>query len=333
MSSGRLPEFTYLRPTTVKEVCALLNEHRPEAKVLAGGTELLIRMKQRLSAPQYLISLNGISDLDYIDYDEDSGLALGPLTTIQSLTDSPVIKHKYAVLAQAAHQTSTLPLHHVSTVGGNICIDTRCIYYTQSSDWREVRPACFKRGGDVCHAVKGGKHCHAVYQSDLAPALMALEAKIRISRTDGEKFVPISEFFTGVGDKPNILEPDEIITKIQLPYSGNLVGSCQKLRIREAIDFPLASVAVVLDVNEAKICRKARVILGAVGSAPVEASGAEEVLQGKRVDDRVIEEAAEEAFKTAHPVANLGIDAVYRRKMIPVLFRRAIKQALGRQGE
>jgi len=218
----------------------------------------------------------------------------------------------------------------MGTVGGNLSLDTRCIYYNQSDFWRQVRPSCFKRGGHICHAVKGGEQCYSVCQADLAPVLLALEAKVKLLRSNGERIIPLSEFFTGKGENPNVLKPDEIVAEVQLlPPSESSVSSYQKLRIREAIDFPLAAVAAVLDMDADKVCRKAKLVLGAVAPAPGEVSEAEKVLQGRRVGNGLTEEAAEEAFKVAHPVANLSIDAGYRRKMTRVLLKRAVKQALG----
>jgi len=329
LSNNRLPDFTYLRPQTVGEACSVLHEHKSEARLLSGGTELLVRMRQGLCAPKYVVSLNGITDLRHINYDEHAGLSIGSLTTLHTLVNYSVIRDKYPVLSQAARQISAMPLHHTSTVGGNLCIDTRCIFYNQSSDWGECRPLCFKRGGDMCHAVKGSEHCQSVYQGDLAPVLIALGAKIRINRKDGERIVPLHKFFTGSGETPNVLQPDELITEIQLPPPADYsTGSYYKLRIRQAIDFSLATVAVVLDTDEYEVCRKANLVLGAISAAPIEVEAIDKIFNGRKIDNSLIEAAAAEALEVAHPVNNLSIDAKYRRKMVRVLTRRAIEQAL-----
>lgn len=178
--------------------------------------------------------------------------------------------------------------------------------------------------------VKGSDHCFAVYQGDLAPALMALEAKVKLMRAGGERIIPFREFFTNDGKSPNVLELGEILTEVRIPpLSKHVVGAYQKFRVRGAMDFPLVSVAVLLDMNGKKSCRKAKIILGAVASAPIEASEAEEILLNKRIDNGLAEEAAQEAFKRTHPVANLSLDPDYRRKMVKVMLKRAINQALG----
>ncbi len=327
----RMPKFTLFRPSSVEESCTLLSEYK-EARAVAGGTALAVDMGQRLLTPEYVISLKGVSGLDYVKYDAQQGLAIGALTTVHTLKASEPVK-KYPILAQAAGEIGVPAIRHMGTVGGNLCLDTRCIYYNQSDFWRQARAACFKSGGDVCHAVKGGKQCYAVCQADLAPVLVALEAKVKLLRKGGERLIPVSEFFTGKGETPKVIKPDEIVTEIQLPPpSENGCGSYQKLRVREAIDFPLAAVAALLDMDGDKVCRKAKIVLGAVAPAPVVVSDAERILKGKQVTDDLLDEAAEEAFKKAHPVANLSIDASYRRKMIRVLLKRAVRQSLGPTG-
>jgi len=322
--------FDYFKPSTVEEAYSLLTEYGEEAKILSGGTALLVYLQQRLCTPKYVMSLKGIPGLDHISYDRQEGLRIGALATIDSLSASSIIKGKYPILCQAAEDIGVPAVRQMGTIGGNLCLDTRCIYYNQSYSWRQVRPPCFKRGGNLCYAVKGGDRCFAVYQGDLAAALIALETKVKLVKTSGEKVIPLSEFFTGRGENPNVLKPDELLTEIQLPCaSESSAGAYQKLRIRGAIDFPLAGVAVVLDVDEGKVCRKARIVLSAVASAPLEVTGAEKVLKGKRVEEGLIEEAAEEALKKAHPLDNLSIDAGYRRGMVRVLLKRAVKQALG----
>ncbi len=330
----RLPKFSLFRPSSVEECCTLLSEYQEEARVVAGGTALVVDMGQRLSTPKYLVSLKAVSELDYVEYDERQGLRVGALATVDNLNTSTLVKQRYPILCQAAGEIGVPAVRYMGTVGGNLSLDTRCIYYNQPDFWREVRAPCFKRGGDICHAVKGGKQCYAVCQADLAPVLVALEARVKLLRRGGERVIPISEFFTGKGEKPNVLRPDEMLAEIQIPPpSADSRGAYHKLRIREAIDFPLAAVAVVLNMNGENVCREAKVVAGAIDPAPIAVSKAEKALHGRRIDDGVIGEAAEEAFTGAHPVANLSIDYSYRRRMIRVLLKRAVKEALGPRSE
>ncbi len=330
----RLPQFRYVRPHTPEEASSFLHEHQLETAVLAGGTALMINLGQRLIEPSYILGLKGITGLDYIHRDKERNLAIGALTTVYDLARSPLITEQYPALAQAAEAMAMPAIQQMATVGGNLCQDTRCIYYNQSQFWRQARPPCFKRGGDMCHAVKGGKHCLAVYQGDLAPVLIALEARIKLLKKGRERVIPLGELFTGKGDIPITLAPDEIVSEIQLPPpSENSAGSYQKLRVREAIDFPLASVAAVLVIDDDKVCHKARLVLGAVAPAPFAVNEAESILEGNRITEGLIEATAEAAFNKAHPVANLSIDPDYRRKMIRVLLKQAVKQSMGRNGQ
>jgi len=327
----RLPKFEYLRPGTTEEACSLLAHLRKDAKVLAGGTALVVDMEQRLVSPSYVISVKDIPSLNSIQYDSQQGLRIGALTTLQSLKNSSLIREKYNILCQASEELGVPALHHVATIGGNLCLDTRCIYYNQSAFWRTSRLPCFKNGGQLCYAVKGGDHCFAVYQGDLAPTLLALEAKVKLVHLGGERVIPLTKFFTQKGENPNCLEPNEILAEVQIPpVSEHSTGAYGKLRIRGAMDFPLGGVAVVLDISirEDKLCSGARIVLGAMASAPVEATKAEKVLTEKTIDEGLLEEAAQEAVKVAHPVANLSLDTGYRRRMIGVLLRRAVKRAL-----
>ena len=326
---SRLPKFAYFKPGSIEEVCSLLGEYKEEAKLLAGGTDLLIRMQQRLTTPRYIISLKGIPGLDYVNFEEQNGLRIGALATLAQLANSPLVKEKYPLLSQAAKQVGVPPLRQMGTIGGNICLDTRCIYYNQSYLWRKARSPCIKNGGDICYAVPGANRCFAVYQADLAPALIALEAKVKIIQRKGERVVTLGEFFTGRGESPFDLGPDELLAEIQIPPpKGKITGAYQKLRVREAMDFPLAGIAVAISLDGGGICREAKVVLGAIASAPIRATQAEEVLQGRELKAEAVEEAAEEVFRNAHPVNNLSIEASYRRKMVRVLLKRAIEQTL-----
>lgn len=328
MSSARLPAFTLFRPQSIEDACSLVEKMKGEAMVIAGGTDLLIRMRQRTSTPQSLVSLNHIEGLCEISYSERTGLTIGSLATLSSLELCSSIQEHYPVLLQAIRQTSAWPLRQMGTVGGNLCMDTRCIFFNQSNEWRKSRPPCFKIGGAICHAVPGSKRCYAVYQGDLAPVLIALDARVRIKKCHSERLVNLNTFYTNSGVQPNVLELDEILTEIQVPPPRpHTSGSYQKLRVREAIDFPLAAVAAVLN-RSGSTCVGARLVVGAIASAPIQAVEVEKLLTDRRIDEKVLDEAAEEAMKVVRPVDNLSIGVRYRQKMVKVLAKRALKEAL-----
>jgi 4-hydroxybenzoyl-CoA reductase subunit beta len=336
----RLPKFEHLEPESLEEALDLLSEHGEEAKVIAGGTDLLVSMKQRLLTPRYLLNVKGLG-LDFIEEGKE-GLRIGALTRLTDIVKSPLVRGKFPVLAQAAGCVSAPPLHNMGTLGGNLCLNTRCFFYNQSQFWRQARPLCFKTGGEMCHVVKGGDHCYSVYQGDLAPVLIALEARVKVVQKGSERVIPLLDLYTGRGEEPIALEAGEILTEVEIPgptpdfksggsslTTASWGGDYQKLRYRGAMDFPLVGVAAVLNWN-GESCARAKVVLTAVASAPVVVEEASKLLEGKKPDEEVMARAAEAAYEVAQPVANVGSTPRYRRKMVRAMAQRAIANAWGR---
>jgi 4-hydroxybenzoyl-CoA reductase subunit beta len=252
------------------------------------------------------------------------------MVTLETLERSPSVLNEYPSLAQAVQLVAVPSIRHKATIGGNLCLDTRCIYYNQSEFWRSGLKACFKAGGDICNAVEKGRHCQALYQGDLGPVLMALGAEVKITSQKGEKIIPIAGFFTGRGEKPNVLKPDEILEEVRIPPPGHGIAvAYEKLRVREGMDFPMAGVAVMVKKNPGGTVERAKMVLGAVGPSPTEVSKAAGLLEGQRPTDDLIRRVSREAADSAAPVENLAMDANYRRKMVGVLAQRALRRALG----
>jgi len=336
----RLPRFEYIAPKTIDEAVSVLSERKDEAKVMAGGTDILVSMKQRVITPKYLVNLKEIEGLDYIE-DGDGHLRIGALTTLNSIEESKVIRERFPMLSDAAGYVGAPQHRYSGTIGGNICLDTRCWYYNQSHFWRKCRPVCYKLGGeeDNCNGFEvwegfpspRGNVCYAVYSGDTAPSLIALGAEVKIKNSEGERVVPLREIFTGDGKKPFNLEPDDILTEVIIPnppsYSS---GVYLKLRWREAIDFPLVGVAVniSLDSKDGE-CEGASVVIGAVAPNPIKVGIAEDILIGRKITDKEIEEVSEAAYNEANPLPNIGgCSPWYRKKMVKVLTKRAINKAL-----
>jgi 4-hydroxybenzoyl-CoA reductase subunit beta len=325
----RLPKFEHLQPESLEEALDLLGKHGEGAKVIAGGTDLLVSMKHRLLTPKYLLNLKGLAELDFIE-ESKGGVRIGALTRLTTLIKSPLVREKFPILAQAARYVAAPPLQNMGTLGGNLCLNTRCFFYNQSQFWRQAPPLCFKAGGEMCHVVKGGDHCYSVYQGDLAPILIALEARVKLAKKDGERMIPLLDLYTGKGEKPIVLEAGEILTEVEIPAPvAPWGGDYQKLRYRGAMDFPLVGVAAVLHLNGGS-CAKAKVVLTAVASAPVVVEEGSKLLEGQKLDEEVIARAAEAAYEAAHPVGNIGSTPLYRRKMVRVMTQRAIAHAGGR---
>ena len=325
----KLPEFEFIQPHSLQEACSILGEHDRKVAILAGGTALMVGLRYRLSRPAVVIGLKGLTALDYVGRDESGGLAIGSMVTLETLGKSPLVLNEVAPLAQTVQLVAIPSIRHKATIGGNLCLDTRCIYYNQSEFWRSGLKACFKLGGDICNAVEKGQRCQAVYQGDLGPVLIALGAEVKIASANGEKIIPLAEFFTGRGEKPNILKPDEILVEVRIPTSGHgAAGAYEKLRVREGMDFPMAGVAVMVKRNRSGTIEQAKMVLGAVGPSPTEVPKAAGLLKGHKPTKDLLQGVSREVVDRAQPVGNLAMDASYRRKMVGVLATRALRRAL-----
>ena len=326
----KLPKFEFIQPHSLQEACSILGEHDRKAAILAGGTALMVGLRYGLSKPAVVIGLKGLTELDYVDRNGSGGLAIGSMVSLETLEKSPIVLNEYPALAQAAQFVAVPPIRHKATVGGNLCLDTRCIYHNQSEFWRSGLKACFKRGGNLCNAVEKGRRCQAVYQGDLGPVLLALGSQVKIVSAKGEKIIPLAEFFTGRGEKPNVLKPDEILVEIRIPPSGHgVAGVYEKLRVREGMDFPMAGVAVMVKRIPNGTIEQAKVVLGAVGSSPAEVPKATTLLEGNKPTDDLLQFVSREAVDRALAVGNLAMNASFRRKMVGVLVKRALRRTLG----
>ena len=327
----RLPDFEYVEPESIEAACSLLKDHGRGCRVIGGGTDLLPSMKQRIFKPECLLHLGGISNLNRMEFDKEAGLRIGPLVKLRSLEKDLLVLEKYPVLSKASCQMGSIQLRHMGTVGGNLTLDTRCYYYNQSDFWRKCRPKCIKMGGDTCNALGSGKKCFAVFSGDLAPVLIALDAKITLTSYTGERTLPLNDFYTGDGARPFALSPEEIITDIVVPpIPKNAFTSYFKYRIRKAMDFPIASAATRLTLEgKEKICRGVKIVIGAVGAKPSVVKGVGKLMEGKRIEGSLIEKASELAFQTAKPIRNTASSPAHRKRMIKFFVESALTEALG----
>jgi 4-hydroxybenzoyl-CoA reductase subunit beta len=329
----RLPDFEYLEPESLDEALNMLVEHPDRTAILAGGTDLIDRLNKRLVNPVTMMSLKNLSELDYIRR-KNGKVLIGSMTPLVSLIDSKVINEHFKALAQAAALIGAPSIQHFrGTIGGNLCLQTRCLYYNQSAMWRSGRTRCHKDHGETCYAEENSDRCRSANQSDGACALMALGAEIVLVSTKGKRTITIEEFFTGKGEAPFALDQDELVAEIQLSISKEKhESSFKKLRYRSSIDFALVSAAVQLEEKDGKIA-EARIVIGGAGASPLFLKEASEILKGKDVNDSgAIDKAAERVTKhtSAFMVDNLGSTLEYRRKMSGVMAKQAVKEALER---
>ena len=322
-----LPRFKLLRPRTIEEAVALMLEHSQHVQILAGGTDLLPSMKQRLFTPEYVMDIRGVDEMQGIHVRAGIGVEIGALTPLSAIEDSEFIRRHYSVLHEAVKTVASPILRNMGTIGGNICLDTRCVWYNQSLQWRKSCGFCIKKDGDLCHVAPGGTKCWAAFSGDTAPALLCLNAELEIVGPVGVRRMQIKDFYTNEGDARMRLERHEMVTRVFLPQSSSgWKGSYQKLRLRGSIDYPLAGVAVALRQNGGPI-QAARVAITAVNPAPLLVSGAEHALSGKKVDEHTAAVVAELAAKTAKPLTTSALTPEYRREIIKVYTKRALMKA------
>lgn len=322
-----LPEFRLLRPRTSEDALTHLATHKGNIRVLAGGTDLIPSMRQKLFEPQYVLDLRGISSLRGINPQADGGVEIGALTTIRAIERSDLVRRHYPVLTEAASTVASPVLRNMGTIGGNICLDTRCLWYNQSLTWRKGCGFCIKKDGDLCHVAPGGTKCWAAFSGDTPPALLCLNAEIEIASVDGTRRIPLADFYTGLGDNYRKLKPHELVTRVFLPASSaGYRGVYRKLRVRGSIDYPLAGVAVVMKRSNGHVA-DARVGITAVNPAPLLVKGATALLAGKAIDEALAETVGDLAARISKPLTTSALTPEYRREMIRVFTKRAILAA------
>ncbi len=328
----RLHPFEYHRPARLADALELLSAHGADAMPIAGGTDLVPNMKHRLFTPSHLVSLRRVEELHGIVEGEDGELRIGAAVSLDDVAKSPRVRGGWPMLAEACAQISSPQLRRSGTLGGNVCLDTRCTYYNQTWFWRKSLGFCLKKDGDVCHVVKRGTRCVAAHSADGATALCALGARLEIAAPGGSRrTVAIEEFFTSDGVWNRRMEPGEILVAILLPpLPAGARAAFRKLRVRRSIDFPLANLAVVAVLDGAESVTSLRAFASGLGSYPRKIGKVEEIAVGRPLDEAAIEAVSEQAFRQCHPLDNIIVDPEWRRAMIPVMTRRALREIASR---
>ena len=317
-----------VQPRDLDELLDQLAAHPADSLVVAGGTDAVPNLKHRLHEPRYLVHIGRVEELHYVRED-DAGLHLGPRVTLTRLTREPALRRDYPVLARAAALVAGPQLRNMGTLGGNLCLDTRCTYYNQTFFWRQALGFCLKKDGVHCHVVPQGKRCVAAHSSDTAPVLIALGAEVEIASRAGRRTLSVEDFFVGDGVHNNVLKPGEVVTRVTIPArSRGLCAGYQKLRPRGAIDFPMLSIAFAARMREG-VCDEARLVVGALAARPRTVGGLGPLVAGQRLDEAGIEAIASAAYAQCKPVINIAYDDDYRHEMVPVFVRRAVREALG----
>lgn len=326
----RLPDFNYIRPTTLKQAVKVLADLGPEAMAVAGGTDVYPKMKRGQFTPRYLVSLRFLPEIRGIRPGGKEGMWIGAGETLTRVSEHPALNKRFPALAHAAASVSTPPLRNMGTIGGNVFVDTRCNYYDQTFFWREAAGFCIKKDGDICLVAPKSKLCLAIFSSDTAPVLCSLGAMAMLSGPDGLRRVSFDQCYRNDGINFLTKTGHEVLKGILIPRAAfDQRNVYLKLRRRGSFDFPVLGVAAAMQLDKEGTCLSAKVVLTAVSSAPVVVDGAPQMLVGKKVTLETIEAAAEAAVKVSHPVDNADLDYWYRKRMTKVYTTRALAQLAG----
>ncbi|MEP7184188.1 MAG: 4-hydroxybenzoyl-CoA reductase subunit beta, partial [Betaproteobacteria bacterium] len=319
----RTLDFELKRPRSLIEAATMLAA-LPAARIVAGGTDLVPNLRRGIERPPVLVDLSAVQDIDAIVANDD-GLALGAGVTLARIASDPRIVAHYPALAAAALSVAGPSHRTVATLGGNLCVDTRCTFYNQSEWWRTANGFCLKRGGDVCHVAPQGKQCHAAFCGDVAPALLALDAVVEVVASRGIRRLPLADLYREDGAAHLTIGPGEIVARVLVPAaSSRLVSGYRKARVRGAIDFPLAGVACALSMADGAL-RSLHIALTGTNARPFVLEGTAELL-GRPVDDETLARVGKLVQKQVSPMRTTVTQANYRRQVAAALAQRLLRE-------
>ena len=322
----RLHSYEYHRPDRLDEALRLLAEGGEAAMPIAGGTDLVPNMKHRLFTPDHLVALRGVEEMRGIER-SDGWLRIGASESLDAVASHPAVLADHPALARACELVSGPQLRRMGTLGGNVCLDTRCTYYNQTYFWRKALGFCLKKEGELCHVVRGGTRCVAAHSADTPPVLMVYGAILEIAGAAGTRDVPVTDLFTSDGIWNRRMDPAELLVAVRLPEPRpELRASFQKLRARASIDFALLNLAVAAVFDDGGAVAELTMVASGMGSYPRVLGRVRDAAIGNRLTDSVIDAVAEQAFRQCHPLDNIIVEKEWRRAMVPVLVRRALKE-------
>jgi 4-hydroxybenzoyl-CoA reductase subunit beta len=319
-----LPAFRYVRPADLGEAAAALAAGGEQASLLAGGTDLLISMRQGLVAPATLIGIRGLPGLDGIEVEAGGDLRLGAGVYLTDLAEHPAVVSRYPAIAQAARSVGSRHVRNMATLGGNLRLPTRCWYTNQSENWRASRAPCWKTDGGLCHVIKTSTTCRAINSSDTAPALLALDARLRILSVRGEREAPLAAFYNDDGVNHTNLARDEIITAVVVPRA-RVRTLFTKAAARTGLDYGYGTLAAAVAGGNQAV-RSARLVAGSVGSWPVLLGRAGQIIVEHGLNAPAIEAAAEAAREDLGEVANLFSPPGYKKRLVRGLVLQVLEQ-------
>jgi len=317
-------KLAFFDARTIDEAVSYLDKYAEGAKIIAGGVDLMRLMRNKIIAPKVLVNVETIPHIAGITEDAE-GLKMGALTRIRDIETSSLISEKYSLLADAAYAVSSPQVRNMATVGGNLCQEVNCWYFRMSPITGRTF-FCYRKGGTNCFAVNGDNRyhaiigvdtCHAVCQSDMAPALIALEAEVNIASPGGGRTIPVAALYTPLG---TILKTNELITEIQVPApKPDTRQKYLKFRLRKTIDPAISSVATAITTEKGRV-ERARIVLGGVAPVPYRSTEAEAVLEGQVITESIAAKAASAALSRAAPLTMNS----YKLSITKALVKRAI---------
>jgi len=324
----RLPLFEFRAPRTLEEGARILDGEGAKAMPLAGGTDLLPNMKRRQQVPKTLMSLRYIEDLKHVQL-EYSGSRLGACVTLSDIAADARFRNGLTALSQAASLVATPHIRNMATLGGNLCLDTRCNYYDQNYEWRKAINFCLKKDGNTCWVAPGSPKCMAVSSTDTAPALIALGARVRLVSRSGEREVLLADLYNNDGLDYIKRKPNEILAEVLLDSLHGWKSTYWKLRRRGSFDFPVLSVAAAARITNTGIVEDARIVIGSAASRPLLATEAAKSLVGRPMNADSITEAAVLAARIAKPLDNTDFDMSWRKKVTGEFVTCALRELRG----
>ncbi len=310
-----MPDFQVLRPTTIDDAVAAFASH-PEARYVAGGTDLIVNIRRGIAAPKTLIDLAAIDGMDTIEATDDGTLRIGAGVTLNDLLKNTIIATDYLAIADAAAVVAAPTHRNVATVGGNLCLDTRCVYFNQSEWWRESNAYCLKYKGDVCHVAPSGDFCFAAFSGDLAPALLVFGATVDIVGPEGLRTLPLGDMYVDDGAAHLALGPGDLVTAVRLPGAGKGISGYAKVRVRDSIDFPLAGIAMNI-TRDGENLSALSVALTGLNSCPKLLTGTAGMI-GKPLNEEALVALL---GKQIQPMSSTFTPPGYRRKVAANLTR------------
>jgi 4-hydroxybenzoyl-CoA reductase subunit beta len=324
-----MKKFSFHKPGTLEEILALLERFgQDEARILAGGTDILVHMKHESISPQHLVSIKGVPDLAGIRKDEE-WVSIGAATTLAHVAEDAQIRESYPGLVQAIGTIGSPQIRSQGSIGGNVCLDTKCLFLNRNFEARRTRPECLKEGGRICNIVRGATRCFAIFSADSVPVLIALKAQVSVFGPSGTRVVPIEQIYSSDAARPLNLDT-QIVTQVLLP-SPTPHCVYLKERWRGSLDFPIVGLAMAVTLDSGrKAYEDVRIALTGVTGFPVRAAGAESVFRGKDLgalrDSERLAESLNQVLRASHPISPMGGLRNYRRSQTKVLLERAATQ-------